>query len=179
MSGDQLSLRPVAEADISVLERFLIDPEAVGPFAWYGWSDPGGWRRQWAENGLIGDDRGLLLVVRGSEVPGFVAWRKIATSRTAYCWNVGINLFPEARGQGIGTRAQLLLVRYLFAHTQVARIEAGTELDNLAEQRALEKVGFTREGVARAYTFRDGRWRDVVFYSMLRDELAPATEEFV
>ncbi|MFI6586913.1 GNAT family N-acetyltransferase [Embleya sp. NPDC050493] len=174
MSGDdQVSLRPATEADISLLERFLTDPEAVGPFSWYGWSDPGRWRRQWAEDGLLGDDQGLLPVVRGTEVSGFVAWRKIVTSRTAYCWNVGINLFPEARGRGIGTRAQLLLVRYLFAHTQVARIEAGTEVDNLAEQRALEKVGFTREGVARAYTFRDGRWRDVAFYAILRDELAP------
>ncbi|MEU0940849.1 MULTISPECIES: GNAT family protein [unclassified Embleya] len=172
MSGDQVSLRPAAEADIPLLERFLIDPDAAGPFGWYGWSDPNGWRRRWAENGLLGDDQGLLPVVCGPEVAGFVAWRRIVTSRTSHCWNVGINLFPEARGRGIGTRAQLLLVRYLFAHTQVARIEAGTEVDNIAEQRALEKVGFTREGVARAYTFRDGRWRDTVFYSILRDELA-------
>lgn len=177
MSDEQVSLRPVVEGDLPLLERFSTDPEAVGPFGWQGWADPGRWRREWTESGFLGDTGGRLLVVRGADVLGFVAWRKIVTSRTSYCWNVGINLFAEARGQGFGTRAQLLLVRYLFAHTQVARVEAATEVDNVAEQRALEKVGFTPEGVARAYLFRAGRWRDMVFYSLLRDELALDDEE--
>jgi RimJ/RimL family protein N-acetyltransferase len=78
-----------------------------------------------------------------------------------------------------GTQAQRLLVRYLFAHTQVNRIEAITEITNRAEQRALEKAGFTREGVLRGSTFRRGRWHDQVIYSVLRDEVAledPAVE---
>jgi RimJ/RimL family protein N-acetyltransferase len=77
---------------------------------------------------------------------------------------------PEARGRGAGTAAQRLLVRYLFAHTQVARVEAATEVENIAERRALEKAGFTREGVMRGYSFRDGHWRDMVLYSVLRGE---------
>jgi RimJ/RimL family protein N-acetyltransferase len=67
--------------------------------------------------------------------------------------------------------AQRLLVRYLFAHTQVSRVEATTEITNAAEQRALEKAGFTREGVLRGTTFRQGRWHDQVIYSVLRDEI--------
>ena len=54
------------------------------------------------------------------------------------------------------------------------RIQARTELGNVAEQRALEKAGFTREAVLREYYFRDGAWRDEVLYRMLRSEL-PAT----
>ena len=81
-------------------------------------------------------------------------------------------LLPEARGRGYGTQAQRLLVRYLFAHTTVHRIWAGTEVDNLAEQRALEKAGFTREGITRATGWRDGSWRDGVIYSVLRTDPA-------
>ena len=51
------------------------------------------------------------------------------------------------------------------------RIEAGTEVDNLAEQRALDKAGFTREGVLRGWLFRGGRWRDCVRFSVLREEV--------
>jgi RimJ/RimL family protein N-acetyltransferase len=50
---------------------------------------------------------------------------------------------------GVGTQAQRLLVRYLFAHTPAHRIVASTEVDNVAERRALEKIGFTAEGIAR------------------------------
>jgi RimJ/RimL family protein N-acetyltransferase len=67
--------------------------------------------------------------------------------------------------------AQRLLVRYLFAHTQVNGVEATTEITNAADQRALEKAGFTREGVLRGTTFRQGRWHDQVIYSVLRDEI--------
>jgi RimJ/RimL family protein N-acetyltransferase len=77
----------------------------------------------------------------------------------------------QFRGRGYGTAAQRLLVRYLFAHTQVNRVEATTEITNLAEQRALEKAGFTREGVMRGTTFRQGRWHDQIIYSVLRDEV--------
>ena len=52
-------------------------------------------------------------------------------------------------------------------------------MENLAEQRALEKAGFTREGILRGTTFRQGRWHDMVIYSVLRDEvkLMDATAE--
>lgn len=171
MSDDPVILRPVFEDDLPLLESFLTDPEATGPFQWHGWTDPGRWRRRWAEDGLLGDDGGQLMVTAGADVHGFVAWRKVAATRSSYWWNTGIQLLPKARGRGIGTRAQRELVRYLFAHTPVVRIEADTETANTAEQRALEKCGFTREGVLRSAVFRDGRWRDVVRFSVLRDDV--------
>jgi RimJ/RimL family protein N-acetyltransferase len=44
----------------------------------------------------------------------------------------------------------------LFAHTTVHRIEAATETGNIAEQKALERAGFTREGVLRGIRWRGG-----------------------
>jgi RimJ/RimL family protein N-acetyltransferase len=38
----------------------------------------------------------------------------------------------------------------------------------VAEQRALEKVGFEPEGVRRQVAFRAGRWRDGIIYALLR-----------
>ncbi|MET7574402.1 GNAT family protein [Streptomyces sp. NPDC005492] len=171
MSSETISLRPVDEGGLAVMERFLSDPEAASEFQWYGWSDARRWRRQWSEDRLLGADRSYLMVVRGEERVGFVAWRKVTPTPTCHYWNMGITLLPGARGKGVGTEAQRQLVRYLFAHTLVMRVEADTELENLAEQRALEKVGFTREGVLRSVAYRDGRWRDGVRYSILRGEL--------
>jgi RimJ/RimL family protein N-acetyltransferase len=66
-----------------------------------------------------------------------------------------------------------LLARYLFAHTTAHRIWAGTETGKLAEQLALGKAGFTREGVIRAAAWRDGSWRDGVIYGLLRTDPGP------
>ena len=85
-------------------------------------------------------------------------------------WNVGIALLPEARGHGHGTDAQVLLAAYLFENTDVNRIEAQTDVANIAEQRSLEKAGFVREGTARGAQFRSGAYHDLVTYSILRNE---------
>ena len=50
------------------------------------------------------------------------------------------------------------------------RLEASTDVDNAAEQRALDKAGFTREGVLRSAQFRDGTFHDLVLYSRLRGD---------
>jgi len=119
---------------------------------------------------LLGPDGGMLLVVRDGDRVGFLSWDKVQTSRSTYCWAMGVIMAPEARGKGYGSRAHRMLVEYLFAHTPVNRIEASTEEDNVAEQRALEKAGFLREGRLRGVAFRDGGWRDGFLYGIVRED---------
>ena len=164
-----LTLRPVGEEDLPLLERLTQDPAAAGEFAWTGWRDLLRFRRGWAEDRLVGDDGGVLVIVQGSERLGFVSWFQVDFP-PSYYWSMGIALLPEARGKGYGTQAHQVLARYLFAHTTVHRIEGVTEAENVAEQRALEKAGFTREGVMRSVFWRDGAWRDGVMYSLLRTD---------
>lgn len=171
--SDEVTLRPAREDDLVLLEELTQDPERAGEFEWFGWSDLRHWQREWHENGLITPDGGTLMVARGDQRLGLVSWRRhLITVPSSYCWEIGIILLPEARSRGDGTQAQRLLARYLFAHTTVHRIWAGTEVENYAEQRALEKAGFTREGVTRATGWRDGAWRDGVIYSLLRTDPA-------
>lgn len=166
----EVTLLPVEEDDLPLLEKLTWDPETAGEFERFGWFDRRRWRRGWAENCLLGMDGGALAVVRDGERLGFMNWRRRQAGPVAYSWIIGIALLPAARGLGYGTQAHRLLVRYLFAHTPVHRIEAATDIENVAEQRVLEKAGFTREGVLRGIGWRDGGWRDGVTYSILRTD---------
>ena len=167
---DHPTLRLVAEDDLPILDQLTQDPDVTGEFAWFGWYQLMRFRQWWADNRLISDDIGILMVVRGEDRLGFVTWHKMPSTPACFYWNIGIALLPDARGHGYGTQAQRLLAQYLFAHTTVHRIEAATEVGNVAEQRALEKAGFTREGVLRGVGWRDGAYRDGVWYSMLRTD---------
>jgi RimJ/RimL family protein N-acetyltransferase len=168
--ADEVTLRPVLdEDDLSSIET-LSGTELGGEYVWFGWQPRTDRRERLANGTMINSERGTLLVVRGTERLGFVSWHRRQIYRESYCWNIGIGLFPEARGKGYGTQAQRLLVRYLFAHSPLHRIEADTELANIAEQRSLEKAGFQREGVVRGSTWRDGAWRDGVMYGILRTD---------
>lgn len=163
----------MAEEDLPFFERLRTDPDLAGPFLWDGWHDSRRFRRRWEQDGWLGEDSGNLMVERGGDLIGLVSYRRVPLAGVAWCWSIGISLMPEARGRGAGSRAQRLLVEYLFAYTLAHRIQAETDVGNLAEQRALEKAGFTREGVMRAGAFFGGRYHDEVVYSVLRDEFSP------
>ena len=77
---------------------------------------------------------------------------------------------PAHRRRGYGAAAQALLARYLFETYTVERVEASTDVENIPEQRALERAGFTREGVLRRAQWRAGAWHDVCLFSKLRGE---------
>ena len=168
--GDVVSLRPIEETELQQLVRLVWDPVASGEYESFGFRMD--WvaelERRWPQDRLIGDDRSYLAVEAGGTCAGWVTWRSIPRSST---FVIGIALFPAHRGHGVGTEAQGQLVAYLFDTTPVHRLQADTEIGNVAEQRCLEAVGFQREGVQRDLHFRAGEWRDSVMYGLLRDDL--------
>jgi [ribosomal protein S5]-alanine N-acetyltransferase len=167
---DDVILRPIEEADVDDLCRYVTDPEAAGEFEWVGFRDPKALRRRWEKDGWLGEEHGRLAVASGGEFAGDVSYRdrsQAVAKRSVY--EVGIALLPQHRGHGVGTVAQRLLVDYLFDTTPAHRLQAFTEVENVAEQRSLEKVGFEREGVLRRSVYRSGSWRDTVLYALLRD----------
>ena len=115
----------------------------------------------------------LVVLDETGEAIGSVSWRmaRYGPNFESRVWNIGIELVSDARGRGFGSEAQRLLAEYLFATTPVNRVEASTDVENIAEQRALEKAGFVREGILRGAQFRQGEWHDLVSYSMVRADL--------
>lgn len=148
----EVGLRPVGEGDLAMLRRFAVEPGLVG-LDWKGFRDPGAVARRWAVDGFLGGDDGRLIVeVEAEHAAGYVTWAAGSFDGLARYWEIGIALLPEWRERGIGWRAQALLCEYLFAHTPVQRIQAGTHIENIAEQKALVKAGFQLEGVIRVST---------------------------
>ena len=171
---DQLTLRPFGEVDLPFLDRLCTDPDAVGPYVWSGFSDPRGRRRRWETDGYLGAESSAVAVVLGAHnVVGIASWEARARGGPhGGCYEIGMALLPEHRAHGVGTAGQRLLVRHLFTHPPAQRLEAQTDAANIAAQTALERAGFRREGLLRRARFRDGAWRDMVVYGILREEAA-------
>ena len=140
-----VALRPVAAGDLELLERGAVDREVRGEANWWGFSDVGSVRRRFETDGFLGQDDGRLIVEAGGQPIGIVTWHAVHHGPPPWsrCWNIGIALLPEWRGRGYGGPAQ----------------------------RALEKAGFTREGMLRVAQFHDGAWRDLVLFSLVRPDL--------
>jgi RimJ/RimL family protein N-acetyltransferase len=165
-------LRPLVPDDAAALEAGYT--ETADPYNWAGHRDAGWMTVAIEERRTLTDERGDLAVVDESDaLLGDVSYYRVQTgpSKTSSCWAIGISLLPEHRGRGFGAAAQRELARYLFRTTAAERVEADTAADNVAEQRALERAGFVREGVRRSYQWRDGAWHDSVVFAVVRGEL--------
>lgn len=72
---------------------------------------------------------------------------------------------------GYGADAMRVLCRIGFEVMNLHRIELSVLADNPRAVRCYEKVGFVHEGRARDASFWAGRYRDLIYMSVFRDEL--------
>lgn len=76
----------------------------------------------------------------------------------------------EFWGQGYGRESLALLLTYCFERLDLHRVSAETFEYNTAWRDLVEGMGFQKEGTARDYLYRDGRYWDKEAYSMLERE---------
>lgn len=173
ISPIRVRLRDVTLADADLLDAWNRDPERS---AFNDFGEPfSPLPRDVLRRGpLRNEHNGMLVVERMEDAApiGTVGWHRVkyGPNPESDAWNIGIELRPEARGQGLGAVAQRLLAEWLFEHTSLNRVEASTDVENVAEQRALVKAGYVREGIQRGAQFRGGEYHDLVTYSRIRGD---------
>lgn len=168
VSLSQTRLRPQRPGDDELVRSWASDPGS--PFEdWSGTPAPGGVA---AHLPPLAAGRWLMVTEGDDGAIGTVSWREVqwGPSAGSTALEIGISLRPHQRRRGHGWRAQRLLAEYLFATTPVHRVQATTDVENLAEQRALERAGFQREGVLRQAQWRLGGYHDLVLYGRLRTD---------
>ena len=82
---------------------------------------------------------------------------------------IGYWIFSHARRRGFGTRIARLLAEHAFG-LGVVRVAAYVNVGNVASERVLELVGFTREGVVRSTPVPSGARLDTTLFSLLPGE---------
>jgi len=78
---------------------------------------------------------------------------------------------PEARGSLVNAEVRWLSLSHAFETWRVNRVELITDPRNLASLAAMKLLGAVREGLIRRHLiYKDGRVRDSVLFSILREE---------
>jgi len=110
-----------------------------------------------------------VLIRRTGDVAGRISYTEIRPAHRAL--EIGTMLMGPFHGSFVNPEAKLLLLRRAFETLGAVRVQFKTDARNERSQRALAKLGATREGVLRKYQTRpDGYVRDSVVYSILDDE---------
>jgi RimJ/RimL family protein N-acetyltransferase len=172
LDGAAVRLRPIVPADYSLLFGWYNDPEVVAPFDRFSVDT----MESFVESveTAAGDPRSTAprYAVERRETPGPIGFVGHYEAHPVLEYvDVWYVLGDRAqRGKGYGREAVRLLVDHLFDSTPVERIGATTDVENVASYRLVEGLGFRREGTMRSALFHHGRWHDVHFYGLLREE---------
>ncbi|KOP71449.1 GNAT family acetyltransferase [Lysinibacillus sp. FJAT-14745] len=78
---------------------------------------------------------------------------------------------PAFWRSAINTNCKYLLLQYCFEVLKLQRVQIKTDHENLRSQKAIERLGATKEGVLRNHMVRkDGTIRHTVMYSITLQE---------
>lgn len=84
--------------------------------------------------------------------------------------NLGYSIAREYEGCGLMQEVAAAGIRYVFEEVGLHRIMANHMPANVKSERLLRKLGFEREGYARAYLKIAGKWEDMVLNALINPQ---------
>ena len=168
LEGRNVDLKLIEKEDIPQLLEMRNRPEF-----WGNYESP--WQTTKADTEKIFDQqkgikRFFIQKKDGTRVGTMSSWDVVPEERTEFGLEIGYLMQPIERGKGYCTEAVHLLLDYLFLTYPVVRIQAHTNVGNLASQRVLEKAGFKKEGTIRKGYYSRGKHTDGFTFSILKEE---------
>lgn len=126
-------------------------------------------------NALMQKEKGIefpfvIISLKTDEVIGTTRFMNISKNNKGleigWTW-----LTPEVWGTSVNIECKYLLLKYCFENMNLRRVQFKTDERNIRSQKAIEKIGGTREGTLRNHMIRkDGSFRNSVFYSIIDSE---------
>ena len=158
----EVVLRDVREDDLEIFFEQQLDPAAnhMAAFTSRDPADRDAFGKHWT---MILSEEAIAKksILFDGQVAGHVLGFEHFGKESVSYW-----IGKEYWGKGIATQALSL-----FLDRQKTRpLYARAAKDNVASIRVLEKCGFKQEGRLRRSMFRDGHWRDLLIYGVLRQE---------
>lgn len=87
-------------------------------------------------------------------------------------------LGKDYQGIGINAKIKCLLLTYCFETLELERVEFKTDVLNIQARQSLSNINAIEEGVLRSHTLMtNGRRRDTIFFSILKNEWAYVKRE--
>ncbi len=170
LSGEKLYLRPVEPMDYPLFHCWANDPETR---ALTGEVRPSTFAsmQEYYEGIQKAPDRvWLAVVVRETQrVIGETGLLRMFPAWRTTDWSMIIG-DPQARGQGYGKEAALLMLNYAFGYQNFHRVSIGVVGFNEGALRFYERLGFKQEGIQEDGYYFNHAYHHFVMMRLLEDE---------
>jgi ribosomal-protein-alanine N-acetyltransferase len=171
LRGPHLTLKLPDPEDAPALLALASDPDVTRWFSWGPYTDvaqPLAWVAEQEARREAGVQLDFVVHDRENGPIGVTGLAEFSVrDRRAM---VGTWFGREHWGTGANAESKALVAHAAFEICGLERLGAYSNPDNVRSARALERVGFTREGTLRGWHRHSDRQLDVHIYGMLRDD---------
>ncbi len=116
-------------------------------------------------------DSWAIVYKENGKVIGSIGYEQDVRRPGIKCRELGYAMGENYWGKGIMTEAAKAVLQFAFEQMELDMVAIYRSVQNKRSGRVIEKCGFVYEGVLRnAYKIYDGSIREVVCYSMTREE---------
>lgn len=92
-------------------------------------------------------------------------------------FSIGIVIDKEYRGNGYGTSAMKILLKYAFLERRLNKFNDYVLEGNEGSAKMMKKLGCVQEGVRRQVVYINGRYLDFILFGLTKDEFVGALKE--
>ena len=165
-------LRELDKKDMLTINKWRNDKELIdrlgAPFRYINQAVDDKWYDNYMNN-RNGCVRCAIVADDSDDIIGLVSLMKIDHLNQSAEFHIMIGDI-EKRGKGAGTFAIKEMLSHAFMNLNLQRVELTVNEDNEAAIHLYEKVGFSREGLKRMAHYKNGRFLNMVMYSILKEE---------
>lgn len=165
LRDSNLLLRAIEKEDAPLLLEIINDPQIEASVVGFSYPVSKNQQEEWINN--IQSDRAIRYAI---DVDGGIVGVAIISSidnknRTA---NLNIKLSKQNQGKGYAFRTIGLIIEYCFNELNMNCLTANVIFDNEQSKKLWEKHGFLVDGVLRSRVYKNGSYKDLIAYSLLK-----------
>lgn len=169
---DDIVLRAIEFEDLELIREMINDPEIEHMTGGGGLPVSSYQQENWFRS-LSNCNNEIRLIVDTEDIGaiGMVMLTDIDYKNSTAQFHSKLATSKNIRGKGYGTKATKALVKYAFEQLNLNCIYSHIIEYNIASQRVKEKCGFKKDGVLRDRVYKDGKYHNVVVWSILRNDI--------
>lgn len=165
MTNETILIRALEPEDLADLTEAWNQPRAVWGTLQTPFTSVDARRKRSA---TLPSNHTVLVAVIGGKAVGSAGLHPAGNARRAHAASIGMGVHDAYAGRGVGTVLMGALIDQADRWLNVRRLELTVWSDNDTAIRLYERFGFEREGLLRAYAWRDGAFVDAIAMARLR-----------
>lgn len=172
LETERLLLRPLTLQDSDRIEELAGNLEVAKTTLNIPYPYPKGSGATFIQSVIKGEENGTIFIraLVDKETEQLIGVASINIASVFDRGELGYWVGQDYWGKGYGTEAAKCLLEIGFNNLKLNRIFAAAFTNNPGSWRIMEKIGLKYEATLRQHVKRFGRYYDLVYYSLLREE---------